>query len=56
MADNRFQFSQKLTGQERKVIAAVIAEAVGGTVKYAGAPTFAYEAGDRCFKHCRANR
>jgi len=24
----------------------VIAEAVGGTVKYAGAPSFAYEAGD----------
>jgi len=46
MAEGRFQFSQKITGQERKVIAAVIAEAVGDTVKYAGAPTFAYEAGD----------
>jgi len=46
MVNNRFQFSQKVTGQERKVIAALIAEAVGGTVKYTGAPTFAYETSD----------
>jgi hypothetical protein len=44
MRNNSFRFSQKVTGQERKVIAAIIAEALGGQVRYAGAPGFAYEA------------
>ena len=44
MSNNSFRFSQKVAGQERKVIAAVIAEALGGQVRYAGAPGFAYEA------------
>lgn len=44
MRNNSFRFSQKAAGQERKVIAAIIAEALGGQVRYAGAPGFAYEA------------
>jgi len=44
MRNDSFRFSQKVAGQERKVIAAVIAEALGGQVRYAGAPGFAYEA------------
>jgi len=44
MRNNSFRFSQKVAGQERKVIAAIIAEALGGQVRYAGAPGFAYEA------------
>jgi hypothetical protein len=43
MRNNSFRFSQKVAGQERKVIAAVIAEALEGQVRYAGAPGFAYE-------------
>ena len=44
MRNNSFRFSQKVAGQERKVIAAIIAEALGGQVRYAGAPGFTYEA------------
>ena len=33
---------QKITGQERKVIASVVATALDSTAVYAGAPTFAY--------------
>ncbi|TDT63764.1 virulence factor [Fonticella tunisiensis] len=44
MRNNSFRFSQKVAGQERKVIAAVIAEVLGSQVRYAGAPGFAYEA------------
>lgn len=43
MEYSKIRFSQKVTGQERKFIAAVIAESLNETVKYAGAPTFAYE-------------
>jgi len=45
MKANSFTISEKVTGQERKVIAAVIAEALNVPVKYAGVPSFAYEAG-----------
>jgi hypothetical protein len=44
MSNNSFRFSQKIVGQERKAIASVIAEALEGQVRYAGAPGFAYEA------------
>ena len=47
MRNNSFRFSQKVAGQERKVIAAVIAEVLEGQVRYAGAPGFAYEVNDR---------
>jgi len=43
MRNNSFRFSQKVVGQERKAIAAVIAEVLEGQVRYAGAPGFAYE-------------
>jgi len=46
MMNNSFRFSQKVAGQERKVIAAIIAEALGGQVRYTGAPGFAYETND----------
>ena len=46
MRNNSFRFSQKVAGQERKVVAAIIAETLGGQVRYAGAPGFAYEAND----------
>lgn len=46
MNNNSFRFSQKVVGQERKAIAAIIAEALGSQVRYAGAPGFAYEADD----------
>jgi hypothetical protein len=45
MANEKIRFSQKITGQERKVIAAVIAETAGGQVRYTGAPGFAYKTG-----------
>jgi len=45
MRNNSFQFSQRVTGRERKAIAAVIAEAAGGQMRYTGAPDFVYEAG-----------
>jgi hypothetical protein len=45
MENNRIRFSQKITGQERKVIASVIALPIGEIVKYAGPPSFAYQAG-----------
>jgi hypothetical protein len=38
MSNNSFRFSQKVVGQERKAIASVIAEALEGQVRYAGAP------------------
>jgi len=40
MSNNSFRFSQKIVGQERKAIATVIAEALEGQVRYAGAPEF----------------
>ena len=46
MSNNSFRFSQKVIGQERKAIASVIAEAIEGQVRYAGAPGFAYEVND----------
>ena len=46
MRNNSFRFSQKVAGQERKVVVAVIAEALGGQVRYTGAPGFAYKAND----------
>src|SRR5659263_250970 len=39
------KFSQKITGTERKNIAAIIAEATGEQVKYAGVPSYAYVIG-----------
>jgi hypothetical protein len=39
------RFSQTITGNERKVIASVIAEALGTTASYAGPPTFGFNAG-----------
>jgi len=46
MSNNSFRFSQKVIGQERKAIASVIAEAIEGQVRYAGAPEFLYEIKD----------
>ena len=46
MNNNSFRFSQKVAGQERKVISAAIAEALGGQVCYTGAPGFLYEIKD----------
>jgi hypothetical protein len=46
MNNNSFRFSQKVVGQERKAIASVIAEALEGQVRYAGAPEFLYEIKD----------
>ncbi|MCL6557861.1 MAG: virulence factor [Firmicutes bacterium] len=46
MNNNSFRFSQKVVGQERKAIAAIIAEALGGQVRYTGAPGFMYEVND----------
>jgi hypothetical protein len=46
MSNNSFRFSQKIVGQERKAIASVIAEALEGQVRYAGAPEFLYEIKD----------
>jgi hypothetical protein len=46
MSNNSFRFSQKVVGQERKAIASVIAEALEGQVRYAGAPEFLYEIKD----------
>ncbi len=45
MKNNAFIVAQKVTGQERKAIAAVISEATGKEVKYLGPPTFSYEIG-----------
>lgn len=45
MENNKFVFSQKITGQERKVIAGVIAQALSEEVKYLGPPTFSYMVG-----------
>jgi len=39
---------QKITGQERKIIASVVATALGSTAVYAGAPTFAYSVEGWC--------
>ncbi len=46
MEENKYNLAQKITGQERKVVAGKIAEAAGEEVKYLGPPTFAYKAGD----------
>lgn len=40
------KFYQKVTGAERKNIAAVISEATGKKVEYAGVPSYAYKVGD----------
>lgn len=47
MENNSFKLSFKVSGTERKVVAAVIAAAqsTGVTYTYAGSPTFSYEAG-----------
>lgn len=45
MKNGTFIFTQKVTGQERKAIAGVIAEAVAQEVKYSGPPTFSYVVG-----------
>jgi len=45
MTNNTFVVAQKVTGAERKVIASVIAQAIGEQAKYAGAPTMAYHIG-----------
>ena len=45
MRANCFTFSEKVTGNERKVTAAVIAGVLDVPIKYAGVPTFSYEAG-----------
>ena len=45
MENGKFVLSQKITGQERKVIAGVIAEAISEEVKYLGPPTFSYMVG-----------
>lgn len=42
---NSFSYSFKVRGIERKQVASTIAEALGEDVKYAGAPTFNYQAG-----------
>ena len=44
MENITYRFAQQIIGQERKVIAAVIATTLGGEARYAGAPTLAYEA------------
>jgi hypothetical protein len=44
MENVKFSFAQKIAGQERKAVMAVVAEALGGDVRYTGAPGFAYEA------------
>jgi hypothetical protein len=41
----KINFSQTVTGQDRKTIASVIGQALGDTPKYAGPPTFGYTAG-----------
>jgi hypothetical protein len=46
MRNESFIFAQKVTGQERKIIAAVISEITGEPVKYADVPFFTYEVGD----------
>lgn len=46
MTNNKFIVSQKVTGAERKVIASVIAEAIGDQSKYAGMPSMAYNIGE----------
>jgi hypothetical protein len=43
MIASTITFSQRITGRDRKAVAAVVAEAAQGTVRYAGAPSFAYE-------------
>ncbi len=46
MQETKYNLAQKITGQERKVVAGKIAEAAGEEVKYLGPPSFAYKAGD----------
>jgi hypothetical protein len=45
MINNSFIFTQKVIGQERKAIAALISEITGEPVIYAGVPSFAYKVG-----------
>lgn len=45
MAGTKIQFSLKVTGQERKSIAAVISEAIGDFSHYTGVPACAYQIG-----------
>lgn len=45
MAGTKIQFSLKVTGQERKSIAAVISEAIGASSHYTGVPACAYQIG-----------
>lgn len=41
----KISFSQTITGQERKTIAAVIAQAINETSRYVGPPSFAFTVG-----------
>ena len=41
----KISFSQTITGTERKVVAKIIADALGCTATYEGAPSFGYKAG-----------
>ena len=45
MAGTKIRFSLKVTGQERKSIAAVIGEAVGDSSRYTGVPACVYQIG-----------
>lgn len=45
MAGTKIRFSLKVSGQERKSIAAVIGEAVGDSSRYTGVPACAYQIG-----------
>ena len=42
MEKSHFVFLQKVVGNERKVIAAMIAETLDYQFKYAGTPSYAY--------------
>ncbi|KJR48417.1 virulence-related protein [Desulfosporosinus sp. I2] len=45
MTNDTLTYSFKVTGLERKQVASVIADTIGEQVKYAGAPSFNYNAG-----------
>lgn len=45
MKNDSLRFSTKVTGLERKQVASVIADTIGEQPKYAGAPSFNYNAG-----------
>lgn len=42
----KIKISQAVTGVDRKLVAAMIAEAIGTSTSYAGPPTFAYNIGE----------